>query len=238
MSISVLGKSNVKPRYQYWFRAMIITHLRLVRLGKSKYRCENTVPYGDRTHALHLLRSLSFLLRHRDCWNNVFCAVLIRLKEANFKRESEQIILHGRIAFTIAQYWLTLGVRYGHVYIKINSHFKLSMKRKRLKKCFCFLMFRKAYSSDNISSFSISRWSGPYPHVSWGVFLTFVTSYNWQVWGPDGNRLWLYRPRQKCSDQAVSDQSDLLAEYRVFENPLALEVHSKSSSDQTTVRSN
>ena len=34
-SISVLGKSNSKSRYQYWFIAMIKTHLRLVRLGQD-----------------------------------------------------------------------------------------------------------------------------------------------------------------------------------------------------------
>ena len=114
-SISVLSKSNFKSRYQYWFRAMIKTHLWLFRLGKSKYKCENKVAYGDRSHALHLLRSMAFFLRHRDCWKCVFCTVLIRLKESNFKRESEQIILHGRLAFTISQYWLTLGVRYGRL---------------------------------------------------------------------------------------------------------------------------
>ena len=34
-SISVLGKFNSKSRYQYVFRAMIITHLRLVSLGQD-----------------------------------------------------------------------------------------------------------------------------------------------------------------------------------------------------------
>ena len=106
---------------------MTITHLRLVRLGKSKCKCENKGPYGDRTVDLHLLRSLSFLLRDLDWWMNVFCAVLIRLKEANFKRESEKIILHGRLAFITAQYWLTLlGVRYGKALTSVIE--KLSEK--------------------------------------------------------------------------------------------------------------
>ena len=34
-SISVLGKPDSKSRYQYWFRAMIITHLRLFTLGQD-----------------------------------------------------------------------------------------------------------------------------------------------------------------------------------------------------------
>ena len=42
----------------------------------------------------------------------VFCALKMRLKEALFKWESVQITLHGRLAFTISQYWLTLVVRY------------------------------------------------------------------------------------------------------------------------------
>ena len=51
---------------------------------------------------------------HPDCRNFHFCAVNIRLKEANFKRESEQNILHWRLAFNIAQYRFILGVLYGH----------------------------------------------------------------------------------------------------------------------------
>ena len=79
-------------------------------------KCKNEVTYGDRTHDLPLSSPLYSLLRHRDCWKFVFGAVKIRLKEANFKRESEQIILHGRLAFTIAQYWFTFGVRYGKIH--------------------------------------------------------------------------------------------------------------------------
>ena len=113
-SISVLGKSNSKSRYQYWFRAMIITHLRLVRLGQDLASLNPSAKIKFRTGFQPTISSthvcLPFLLCYRDCWNFVFCAVQIRLKEANFKRESEQIILHGRLAFTIAQYWFTLGV--------------------------------------------------------------------------------------------------------------------------------
>ena len=79
-SISVLGK------------------LRLVRLGQELASLNPSAKIKFRTEYF------SFLLRHRDCWKFVFRAVKERLKEANFKRESEQIILHGSLAFTIAQY--------------------------------------------------------------------------------------------------------------------------------------
>ena len=36
-SISVQGKFNSKSRYQYWFKAMTLTHLRIVRLGQVQY---------------------------------------------------------------------------------------------------------------------------------------------------------------------------------------------------------
>ena len=51
-------------------------------------------------------------LRPQDKSDVQFCAVNIRLKEANSKRESEQNALHERHAFTITQYWFTFGVLY------------------------------------------------------------------------------------------------------------------------------
>ena len=48
-----------------------------------------------------------------------FYALKIPLKEAIFKREGEQIILHGILAFSIAQYWFTLEDRYGFLQFSV-----------------------------------------------------------------------------------------------------------------------
>ena len=85
----------------YWFRAMIITHLRLVRLGQdlaslTQVRKESYVRVSNpQPPCLDIC--WSYLLRHRDCWKLIFCPVKVSLKESNFKRESEQLILHGRL---------------------------------------------------------------------------------------------------------------------------------------------
>ena len=81
--------------------------------GQTWTTYKEKVPYGDRSNGLMHPRGLSSFLRYHNCSNVFFCSINICLKETNFKRESEQNILHRRLAFTIAQYWFTLGVRYG-----------------------------------------------------------------------------------------------------------------------------
>ena len=58
-------------------------------------------------------------------------------------------------------------------------------------------------------------------------------------WGPDQNGFWSYRPRQKppLIRPTQSDWSVLWLDYRALEAPCALKVRSKTSSDQTIVRS-
>ena len=73
--------------------------------GQTWTKYKNKVSYGDGTRNLPHPRRLSSFLRHHDCWKVFFCAVNICLKEAAFTPEMEQNILHGRFAFTIAQYW-------------------------------------------------------------------------------------------------------------------------------------
>ena len=66
--------------------------------------------------------SSSVLVGHLSCATlTLFAAAKIRLKEANFKRESEQNIKHGRLAFIIAQHWFTLWVRYGYTFFAFNN---------------------------------------------------------------------------------------------------------------------
>ena len=81
--------------------------------GQTWATYKKKVPYGDRSNGLMHPRGLSSFLRHHNCSNVFFCAINICLKETNFKREIEQNILHRRLEITIAQYWFTLGVRYG-----------------------------------------------------------------------------------------------------------------------------
>ena len=75
-------------------------------------KCEKKVPYGGIESTLNLDVCLSYCAT--STVESVLWAVQIRLKEANFKRESEQIILHVRLAFIIAQYtWIDLHLNFG-----------------------------------------------------------------------------------------------------------------------------
>ena len=100
---------------------------------------QNKVPYWALTNALPHPRRLISLLRHHDCWRFVFWAVKIRLgKETIFKRESEQIILHWRLAIKIAQYWFTHGVQYGNKFDGASTIKPVPVQKTSVWWCPCF----------------------------------------------------------------------------------------------------
>ena len=72
-------------------------------LTPNAFQCwaRNKVRYGDRTEDQSLSGRLFSFLLQQNCWDPVFCAVNISLRDANFKPESVQNILHRNPAFTI-----------------------------------------------------------------------------------------------------------------------------------------